>query len=137
MAKNIRLRHIIGKAGDVAIQLRSLHFSQFYSAKGWHPDINAYRYDDRIEVCVDLAGVEKADIDLKIHPRRLVLSGERRTPGPCCQGTGCREVLAFEIVNGPFERDLELPADVLPEKVTARQENGMLFIELPLRHPES
>lgn len=131
MPKNVRLTRMISRAGDVAWQLSNLQFSDFYPTPGWRPDINGFRYDDRFEICVDLAGVEKDDIVVEVLPDRVRLSGERHQPAPDCQD--CRQVIALEIESGHFAREFPLPAEVLPESVTARQENGLLWIILPIR----
>ncbi len=131
MPKNVRLTRMISRAGDVAFQLSRLHFSDFYPTAGWRPDINAFRYDDRFEICVDLAGVEKDAIFVEVLSDRVRLSGERHQPSPDCQD--CRQVIALEIESGHFAREVVLPSEVEPEDVTARQENGLLWIVLPFR----
>jgi len=93
--------------------------------------MNAYRCEGCIRICFELAGVQRADIDLRIEPRRLLLKGTRRTPEPV---SSCpQQILALEIDNGPFAREVRLPAEVIPEKVTAEQRDGLLWIDLPLR----
>lgn len=94
--------------------------------------MNAYRCENCIQVCFDIAGVEKADIDLRIEPTRLVLHGTRRTPEPASSEGRPRQILAMEIDHGPFARELRLPAEVIPDKVSAEQRDGLLWIKLPL-----
>ncbi len=43
-----------------------------------------------------------------------------------------RQVLAMEIDEGPFSRELVLPSEVDPRAVRAEQRNGILWIWLPL-----
>ena len=131
MSRNVRLTRMISRAGDVAFQLSNLHFSDFYPTAGWRPDINAFRYDDRFEICVDLAGVAKEAIVVEVLSDRVRLSGERHQPSPDCGN--CRQVIALEIESGHFAREVVLPAEVEPDEVTARQDNGLLWIVLPLR----
>lgn len=132
MPRNVRLTRMISRVGDVAFQLSNLHFSDFYPTAGWRPDINAFRHDDRFEICVDLAGVEKDAIVVDVLTDRLRISGERHQPAP--ESQTCRQVIALEIESGRFAREIVLPAEVDPEKVTASQDNGLLWISLPLRH---
>lgn len=123
---------MIGKTGDVAGDLSSLHFSGFKSIRGWTPDINAYGYDDRFEIWVDLAGVEKSEISVDLLPDRVRISGERKPPLPTRETSGqCRKVLTMEIESGRFERDIPLPIQIDRHRVTARQENGLLWVVLP------
>jgi HSP20 family protein len=94
--------------------------------------MNAYRCEHCIQVCFDLAGVDRAEIDVRIEPTRLVLRGTRRTPEPASSEGRPRQILAMEIDHGPFARELRLPAEVIPGKVTAEQRDGLLWIKLPL-----
>jgi HSP20 family protein len=82
---------------------------------------------------VELAGVEKEAIHVQAESRRLTISGTRALPEPSCDEPPAMNVLALEIDHGPFERVLELPADVDPGRVTAEHRNGLLWIKLPLR----
>lgn len=124
---------MIGKADDVAYDLSSLHFSSFQSPDGWKPDVNAYCYDDRIEVWVDLAGVEKSDINVDVLPDRLRITGERKPPLPTRDASSqCRQVLTMEISSGRFAREILLPKEIDRNNVSAKQENGLLRIILPV-----
>ena len=114
------------------------HFTEFCPVKSWTPTINAYQMPDSIEVCVDLAGVAKESIDLRIEPGKLWIRGVRRAPEPPPGPDGGAEslpvqILAMEIDHGPFERALVLPREVNVDAVTAEQRNGLLWIRLPLR----
>ncbi len=124
---------MIGRMGDVVHDLNCLHFSGFCSPVGWQPDITAYRYDDRIEIWVDLAGVEKSDIAVDVLSDRVRVSGERRPPVPARDTSSqCLQVLTMEIECGRFAREIVLPAEVAAHRVTAKQENGLLRLVLPL-----
>ena len=119
--------------GEVAHDLNHLHFSGFCSIQGWEPDITAYRYDDRIEIWVDLAGVDKSQICVDVLSDRIRISGERRPPLPTRgDSSQCLQVLTMEIECGRFGREIPLPAEIDRERASARQENGLLWIVLPL-----
>ena len=131
--RNIRLRHLHGQLGDIAFQLTKVQFTQYYAPHAWQPAINAYRYDGCIKICVDLAGVDKDTIDVRVEPRRLVLRGNRAMPEPAESEGKCVRVLTMEIDHGPFSREVLLPDDVEIDNVRATQSNGLLWITLPLR----
>ncbi len=132
MPRKVRLTRIIGRAGDVAHDLSNLHFSDFQSIQCWTPEINVYRYDDRFEIWVDLAGVEKSNIDVDVLPDRVRISGERKPPLPTRDTSSqCRQVLAMEIESGRFAREIDLPVEIDRNRVSAKQENGLLWIILP------
>jgi len=138
MARKIRLTRIFTETQDIAEEIGRLQFHGFHgSATEWAPDVNAFRYEDRFEVCVDLAGVTREEIELTVLPNSLTIQGTRRRPVPECPDGGgdCRLTLAMEISTGPFFRRLTFPQTINPERVTARQENGLLWISLPLETP--
>ena len=84
-----------------------------------------------VRICVDLAGVDRSQVDLTVEPERIVIRGTRDTPEPSHAEGGATRVLALEIDYGPFERVVELPAAVDVEQARAEQRNGFLWIELP------
>jgi len=130
--ERVRLRWFQGELHDLARELQRRNFSQYARPEGWQPAVNAYRCDDCIKVCVDLAGVDKAEIDLSIEPRRLTIRGVRLAPEPSRDEPVALQILAMEIDHGPFVRELILPVDVLPEKSSAVQQNGLLWINLTI-----
>jgi HSP20 family protein len=126
--RKIRLRWVHGALSDVSYQLTRFQFSR-HAPHAWQPAINAYRCEGCIRVCVELAGVARSDIDLRIEPRRVWVRGERANPQPA----DVRQMIAMEIDYGPFVRAVQLPAEIDVEKTTATQENGFLWINLPLK----
>lgn len=133
MPRKVRLTRMIGRMGEVVHDLNNLHFSGFCSVQGWEPDVTAYRYDDRIEIWVDLAGVEKSEICVDVLPDRVRISGERKPPVPTRDTSSqCRQVLTMEIECGRFGREIPLPVEINRDRVSAKQENGLLWIVLPL-----
>jgi HSP20 family molecular chaperone IbpA len=68
MPHNIRITRIISRTESVAYQLHGLQFSKFSPpAGGWQPQVNAFSFSDRYELCVELAGIDKEVIDLKVE----------------------------------------------------------------------
>lgn len=132
MAGSIRFTRIVSMTDQLIAQLQGLHFSGLQPADvTWQPAVNVYAYADRIEVCVDLAGVRKQDVRVEVAPRRLVIRGHREMPERECEHPPCGRVLVMEIADGTFERVLEFPTIVETERVEARHENGWLWISLP------
>jgi len=130
--RSIRLRWLQGGLSELAQELERAQFSQLARPQGWQPSINAYRCECSIRICVDLAGVEKADIDLLVESTRVVLRGIRPAPEPSGSEPKPRQILAMEIDHGPFVREILLPIEVTPAEATAEQRNGFLWINLPL-----
>ena len=88
----------------------------------------AYASDPpRAIVTAELAGVRAAEIELHVEGRRLILAGRRGSPSP--EGEAYQQI---EIERGTFRRVVDLGAEVAPDEVSARYQDGMLRIELPL-----
>ena len=118
--KNIKLRWLHGVLHDLTSELSRLQFSRF-APQAWEPVINAYRCEKSIRICVDLAGVDRALIDLNVEPRRVVIRGTRELPEPT-DDEGCAlQLLAMEIDYGPFIREVPLPAEVEIEQAHAER----------------
>jgi HSP20 family molecular chaperone IbpA len=113
--------------GDVTVRSVQLWRA---TPHAWRPAINAFRCEAAVSICVDLAGIDKSLIDLQVEPRRVTVRGSRDAPEPIDQAV---QMLALEIDYGPFERQVELPAEVDVEQARAEQENGLLWIYLPLK----
>ena len=96
---------------------------------GFRPQCDCFRTDDppAITVVIELPGVEPASVEVAAVGRSLVIAGVRDRPK--LPGAHYQQV---EIEYGPFQRQIELGADVDPERATASYERGMLKIVLPL-----
>lgn len=131
--RTVRLHWVHGALSDASYHLMRFRFSR-HSPHAWQPAINAYRCETCIRICVDLAGVDKSEIELQIEPRRLLLRGERENPEPSPSECPIIQTIAMEIDYGPFIRSISLPVEIDPENATASQENGFLWICLPIKN---
>src|SRR5579884_1247576 len=82
----------------------------------------------RAIVTAELAGIDAQSLDLEVQGRELILSGRREPATP--EAEVYQQV---EIERGRFRRVVELGAEVSAEEASARYEDGMLRVELPLR----
>jgi HSP20 family protein len=131
--RSIHLKRLHGQLGDLVYELTRVRFSQFSHPKAWSPAINAYRCGRQMIICVDLAGVDKSLLDLRVETGRLRITGRREPPEPAEVDEGPLQVLAMEIDFGPFEREVALPAQVDPLLIRAEQRDGLLWVFLPFR----
>lgn len=125
------LRQTGGCLGDMAYELR-IQYLSVAQEQSWTPAINGYLCRDCIVVCVELAGVDKQQIEVRAEPQRLHLRGLRQ---PLEENVSCgplRQVFALEIDQGVFQRTVALPLAINPGAVHAEQRNGLLWISLPL-----
>jgi HSP20 family protein len=110
-------------------------FFNFCPAETWTPPVNLYENDTVYLVCVDLSGVDKEKIDVTVVDGRLKLRGQREVPinpdGSPPDPNQRLRIHLMEIDHGPFCREVELPQDILHDRISASYRNGMLWIEIP------
>jgi HSP20 family protein len=101
---------------------------------GFSPAVDVAYVSDppRAIVTAELAGVEIGELELEIQGRTLILAGRRGPAGQ--EGDVYQQV---EIERGRFRRTIELGADIEAGQASARYEDGMLKVELPLASKET
>jgi HSP20 family protein len=131
MEKSILLKHLTGGLGGLGYELR-VRYLPLEPEPAWTPAINAFLCQNQIVVCVELAGVARDQIEIRVEPRRLLVRGVRQPPE--CAGTHGPplQIFALEIDQGLFQREIALPCEVRPDSVRAEQRDGMLWIFMPL-----
>ncbi len=120
--------------------LGPVYQQRYYAERGWAPAVNIYEDAGGYHVVMDLAGVKAEDIGLHVDNGVLSISGRRpmplethrRTPRESPRGGRIR-VHVMEIDHGNFYRNLELPADVDVDGITAQYRSGYLRIHMPRR----
>lgn len=103
-----------------------------FSPKTWQPAIDVYETDKDIVVLVELAGIKEDEVEVIVHNDVLVVRGERKD---IKQGIK-RTYSQMEILWGPFERDITLPASVNVEQIKAFYHHGFLEVILPKLNEE-
>ena len=101
---------------------------------GFSPAVDvAYASDpSRAIVTAELAGIDVGDLDLELQGSHLILAGHRKPAA--VDGEVYQQV---EIEHGPFRRVVELAGEAIAEEATARYQDGILRIELPLAQSDS
>ncbi len=95
--------------------------------RGWRPQTDMYETDAEVVIIMDIAGIKTKDIRLSLESNHLILGGIRRE----YVSESKRKYHKMEIDFGPFERRVELPSPIDPDRVTARYSQGFLEIHLP------
>ncbi|OGD78622.1 MAG: hypothetical protein A2Y64_04750 [Candidatus Coatesbacteria bacterium RBG_13_66_14] len=109
----------------------------FYTEGRWS-EYHPFPYLDVIELAdgylvqVELAGVDPAAVNVRVVGDALVIDGSRPPSYP----PGAKKVLRMELVYGRFHRELLMPFDADPTRITAQWAKGMLSITVP-RQTES
>jgi len=93
----------------------------------WAPAVDVYAKGDDIVVHVELPGVEKDDIDLKVENGTLTIRGERKRASEIEEGKAYRLERAY----GSFTRRFSLPKGLDASGVKAAFKNGVLEVTLP------
>lgn len=100
------------------------------------PPINVFESDEYYLVQVALAGVLKADVEVKFTDGTLVVRGKRKDP----LGNLKRKYHSLEIFFGSFERRIPITGKIKKEKIRMSFKNGLLEIKIPkvrdLKKPE-
>lgn len=122
--------------GQIAAVVRQTVIQRFdrpVSGGTWQPAVNVYELPDRVEVCVELAGVNRDRLEVHVEPGRLRVTGVRLPPEPTRDADAPMRIVHMEIDDGPFRREVVIPAQVVLGQVQSTYREGMLCITLPMR----
>ena len=105
---------LLGDGGDTALA-------------GWTPAIDVQETDGEYLVKADLPDLKKEDVHVQIADGMLSVSGERQQE----KEEKGKRFHRVERAYGRFERQVSLPAEVDPKKVSAAFKDGVLSVHLP------
>lgn len=94
----------------------------------WRPLADIHESVDMMTVKIELAGMKEEDIEVTLYDDALVVGGERYDDQKHEAGMYYHEA---QIRYGPFRVEVFIPSPVDREAVTARYENGFLWVNLP------
>jgi len=96
----------------------------------WRPPTDVYETDNSMIIRVEVAGMREADFTISLVDRTLTIRGIR-------QDTSERRAYhQMEIAFGEFHTEVELPYQVISDKVEATYRDGFLRITLPIAQPK-
>ena len=95
------------------------------AAENW-PRTNMYELADQLEMLIEVPGLTKDDLKVKIQGNYLEISGSRKADSP--EGY---TVHRQERGTATFSRSFTLPVEVDANKVAATLKNGILALTLP------
>lgn len=108
--------------------LRQSQQSLLQRSVTWRPLADIQESADMMTVKIELAGMKEEDIEVTLYADALVVSGERRDERKHEASIYYHEA---QIRYGPFRVEVFIPSPVDREAVTARYENGFLWVDLP------
>ena len=109
--------------------LTHLSLTATTSHSTWTPNTDVYETVDHLVVKMELAGIEREDLEITLEERLLLVRGYRKDP--CRQRQQRCSFRQMEIDYGFFERRIIIPHTVDGHHVRATFHNGFLHIELP------
>ncbi len=92
----------------------------------WAPAVDLVETPTEIRIDVDLPGVEPTVVDVSLAGTMLTIQGPKKL---ALGAEGSTTHLA-ERMQGPFQRQIPLPAPVVADSVTADLKNGVLRLRL-------
>ncbi|ASJ13633.1 Hsp20/alpha crystallin family protein [Thermococcus radiotolerans] len=95
------------------------------------PFVDIFDRGDRFVITVELPGVRKEDIKLRVTEDTVYLEAQvKREKELETEGA-----IKIERYYSGYRRVIRLPEEVIPEKTKARYNNGVLEIEIPKKAP--
>jgi len=107
--------------------LTCLSLPTLASHSGWPPNTDVYETPESLVVKMEIAGINKEDLEITLNDCLLLVRGHRKDP---CRQRRC-SFRQMEIHCGRFERRIVIPRSVDGNRVRAQFDNGFLHIELP------
>jgi HSP20 family protein len=98
-----------------------------YNETHWAPNTDVYFCDTGLVIKVELAGMQRENLELTVEGNNLRVSGQR--PDGCRSGH-CK-FLVMEIDYGAFETVIEVPDGCDVSRGKAVYQNGFLRIDIP------
>lgn len=96
------------------------------------PPLDVVEQPDKYLLKLDLPGMEKDKLDIRVMGQTLTLSGERKFEKEDKEQNGVKRL---ERSYGYFERSIPIPRNVKTEAVTAKYDRGVLEIVMPKLTP--
>jgi HSP20 family protein len=96
------------------------------TAASWAPPVDVVDDGERLLFEVDLPGVPRDKVSIKVEKRVLTIEGERTL-----QLQPKHEFIRTERAHGPFVRSFRLPESVDADGITAELSDGVLRVSLP------
>ncbi len=119
------------RVNKIMDQMMHRPFFRFRTCERWQPAINLYETNNAYHICIDLAGIDPDNTEIKIENNVLHIIGHRATPSPKSSAAGAVRIHVLEIDHGPFYRAINLPDNVNTDKINAKYRKGLLWIEIP------
>ena len=92
-----------------------------------YPSTDVYETKDSYVFKVEVPGMSKEDIEVKMEDNVLTISGEKKTESEVKE-QDCHRIERF---SGSFSRSFSLPGDTDSTKINANMKDGILELSIP------
>ncbi len=116
-------RHSFESAFNSFCDFPGFHFT---GKEEFYPRVNVYDSGDKLNMLIEIPGMEKDAIRIVAQDGTLTISGERKI-----NEVIKKDALLSELREGEFSRSFKIPEQIKLEKISADYKNGLLIIELP------
>ncbi len=109
------------------------------SGNSFNPKIDVSEDDNNIFIEAEIPGVKKGDINISLQDNILTIKGEKKSAKDDTKENikeKDKNYFRSERSYGSFSRSFTLPAEVDPDKVDAKFEDGILNISILKLHPQ-
>ena len=106
--------------------------AEFVSETWREPFVDIFDRGDKFVITVELPGVRKEDIKLRVTEDTVYLEAQVKREKELEEEGAIR----IERYYSGYRRVIRLPEEVIPEKAKAKYNNGVLEIELPKKNPK-
>jgi HSP20 family protein len=93
---------------------------------GAFPPINVFQQDDNLVAIIELAGVNKSDLEIQAKNNTIRISGKKDVEYPERVSLHRRERLS-----GSFDRTLTVPIQIDADRIKAEYRDGVLALFIP------
>lgn len=96
-------------------------------SSGWSPSVDIYETEEAVILVAEVAGLTRQDVRVLVDGQVVRIYGHRH---PTCCNPGAR-YHRMEISSGGFVRSFRIDVPFKDSKVSARFEDGLLYVILP------
>jgi len=121
------------KMQQLMSKLTNNFMSDMSSAIGSYPKVNIQEKQDKYILTFNVAGVAKKDLKLSLKDNVLILEGKSNSENETKKDSFIRH----EIYMGEFRRVIQLPNDVIVDKMSSKYKDGILTVTIPKVHKKS
>ena len=108
-------------------------FRGFAETGRWMPTADVSETDKEVIVRAELPGMDSKEFDISLSGSVLTIKGERKHE----REEKKENFHLVERSSGSFSRTLQLPVEVIADKVEASYKDGVLSVKMPKTEPEA